>query len=468
MSTVIGKSASLATQIALGWFLSEEDFGLYALTLSVALSVSVLRNGGTSQMLIQRGSEYGELASNIYSFASIFNLLAMLILLVIAPFASKACDAPQLIWMIVCIAISIPLGGPAMVLNAKLAIDKCFRTLSQIVMMNNLLRQGSTVGLAFLGFGPLSFVLPIIIEAIFGSLAGWWCVKAWPRYRCINFSVFWNIFSETRWIMLGALAIALTLYGDYLALGFLEDKATLGIYFFGFQLVTSIAVFFTNSIESVMLPMLAPLTSDPERQAIAFSRAASGICSIAIPLSVALAMLSEPVAHLLWRGKWDAAIPVMQLLFLSMPAWLLVSLSRSLIEARGMWRLRLLTIGLYGIGSMVMAAIGASLGGLISIAAWIAGYRFIYGITQMLFLSRYVGLSIFRIVWLIFLPLILSLIAAALSHYLVSHYSTFSSELVQVISIGFSFAFIFMLLSFSFQYRQWLEVLTVLYRRKAI
>jgi hypothetical protein len=31
MNTVIGKSASLATQIALGWFLSEEDFGLYVL-----------------------------------------------------------------------------------------------------------------------------------------------------------------------------------------------------------------------------------------------------------------------------------------------------------------------------------------------------------------------------------------------------------------------------------------------------
>ena len=57
MTTGVGKASALAAQIVLGWILFEDDWGLYALTLSVAALLQLLRNGGIGHVLIQRGPD---------------------------------------------------------------------------------------------------------------------------------------------------------------------------------------------------------------------------------------------------------------------------------------------------------------------------------------------------------------------------------------------------------------------------
>ena len=60
LNTITGRVIVFAVQVALGWLLSARDFGLYALALSVSNALGSMRNGGTAELLRQRGARYGE------------------------------------------------------------------------------------------------------------------------------------------------------------------------------------------------------------------------------------------------------------------------------------------------------------------------------------------------------------------------------------------------------------------------
>ena len=58
---------SLSAQIALGWILSEDDFGLYALAIAVAACLQVFRDGGVSLWLArQKPDEFDQIANQAF------------------------------------------------------------------------------------------------------------------------------------------------------------------------------------------------------------------------------------------------------------------------------------------------------------------------------------------------------------------------------------------------------------------
>ena len=65
--------------------------------------------------------------------------------------------------------------------------------------------------------------------------------------------------------MLSALATSLVVNGDYLVIGALEDKAIVGVYFFGFQLTVAVFSMFTLSLRSVFIPSFIALGDDRRR-----------------------------------------------------------------------------------------------------------------------------------------------------------------------------------------------------------
>ncbi len=411
-TTGIGKIATLLTQIVLGWVLSKQDFGLYALALSVATSVSLLRNGGTQQILIQRGERYSDLAPLIVKFAFYFNCTAFLILLILAPVAAQIYDAPELTWMIGFIALSFLLMTPSLIFRAKLSIAKRFKSFALIKLSSDLVRQFSTMFFALIGIGPLSFVLPMAIEPVLWGVLGWICVKQWPNSLKLTWKKFKEIFKDARWVMLGTLAISVTQNGDYFIIGLFESKTDLGIYFFSLQLTVAVSVLFVSTIETVMLPILAPLKMNLPQLKDTFKLVLRNINFIGIPLTVGLFFSIEPLVGLFWQGKWEDAVPIAQILSLTVPANLLVSLGRTLTEALGYWRYRLWLIGGYGLGGMITVAIAAWLGDLLTIATFVCLYRGTFALTQCILVGRLVDLNIFRVLHAITLPLVVSIIAA--------------------------------------------------------
>ncbi|MCI1278805.1 MAG: oligosaccharide flippase family protein [Nitrospira sp.] len=389
--TLASKFASLGAQLVLGWVLSKEDFALYAIAIAWSTMVLALRNGGTQRLLIQQGEKYEDYATVFFKIAVLFNGLGFLVLILAAPVLSSLYESPALSLLLWIIALSLPLSTASMVFQAKLSSELNFRHLTQLNISSAVLRHGSMAAFALMGLGPISFVLPLLVIAIFETVGGWYLVGKWPPNRPLTWSKMRGVLIDTRWIMLTTLAGILTMNGDYLAVSLLQSKETLGVYYFGFQLTFSIAVLFNNGVEGVMMPTFSRLDNDQERQKVAFLKAVRVLMLGSTLACFALFLGASSLVHGLWAGKWDSAIPVVQLLALSLPVKMVMPLCRSLMEGRGEWRIVSTLLLADGFGTVIAGGLGAWLGGVVAIAATVSVYNLSYGLFFCGIITRRIG-----------------------------------------------------------------------------
>lgn len=378
--TVMSKCASLGAQLVLGWMLSTEDFGVYAIAIAWSAIVLSLRNGGTQRALIQQGQKASDVAGLYFKVAVIFNVLGGLMLAAAAPMLACVYEHPALQAMIWIIALALPLNTVALIFQAQLSATMDFAGVAKITTWSAILRHGSSIVFAWLGCGPLSFVLPLIVIAIYETAAGWAMGRGWFPHHPFTWTIFLKVFRNTRWIMFTSLANVLAINGDYLMISLFQDKTLLGLYFFGFQLSLSLAVLFTNGVESVMLPMFARLAEDEGRQRQAFLKSVRALMLASTLACYGLFLAAGPLVHWLWDGKWDKAVPVVQILTLSLPIRLMVPLCRTLIEGRGEWRLVSGLLAVDAIGTLIASSVGAWMGGLTTIAGAMSVYNVAYGV----------------------------------------------------------------------------------------
>lgn len=412
-SIAVGKGASLIAQLLLGWLLSKEDFALYAIAISWSTIVMALRNGGTQRLLIQKGAQYADLAVMYLKFALLFNVGGFAILMAAAPILSGLYDSHALQVMVWILGLSLPLSTAAMMFQAKLSADLEFAKVSRLIILSSLARHGSMVVFAWLGLGPLSFVLPLCVVALVETALGWYWAKCWPRSRSLTWSAICGIFQDSRWVMITALASALTINGDYLAISLLQSKELLGVYFFGYQLSLALVALVTSSLDTVMMPTFSALGGEPSRQTELFMK---GIRLLAVASTFAcfgLALAAPALIHGLWAGKWDEAIPVVQILSLAMPVRLMIPLCRAMLEARGQWRLVSVLSICDGVGIMVSGAFGAFLGDLLIITQVVTAYNLMSGFLYCVIVAKSMLMPLRSVLNPVLIMLLVGIVAVA-------------------------------------------------------
>lgn len=467
VSVGVAKSASFVAQLVLGWLLSAGDFGLYALAISSSAMVQGWTDGGAAKILVQRGSEYHRVFPPVVRIMLIFNFLAMSVLLVGAPFSARWFNAPDLPLLIVFIAISIPLGIPAVLLRAKLTSDLQFKTISKVDSVSAVIRQLSTVIFALLGFGPLSFVLPLPLVEVYEGIAFARHTKLWPQWKMSAGSPrMVDIWKDARWIMIASFAAALTYRGGpYFVIGLLEPHSILGVYFFASSLSGSFYQLLLPSMSAVMLGTFAKLSGRPELQARGYLKSVRVLSLIVVAASGAMILMTPTLIALLWSGKWNAAIPVIQILLLNLPARLLTLLSMPLIEAQGQWRLRAMLLYERVITVMVCAGIGAWMGGLVSIALWVSGCQIVFSLVQCTVTGKLVGLAPRDILTAAGEPVAVAIVSALIGHYAVEVLLAAESSLIQSIVCVVIFLFSYWALTWGMlgaRYREALSTLILL------
>ena len=165
--TLVTKAATFLAQVVCGKLLSDEDFGLVALAVAASKVLTICQDGGVRDLLVQgKPEDYDRLAGRVFWFAASFNLAVSLLIVAAAyPLSIFWYHRPELIPMFLVLALAVPLGTPAAVLQAKLRVDLRFRAVSWLALLTALLRQASTICFAMIGLGAMSFIIPAAICA---------------------------------------------------------------------------------------------------------------------------------------------------------------------------------------------------------------------------------------------------------------------------------------------------------------
>jgi O-antigen/teichoic acid export membrane protein len=402
LGSIIGKLAGLAAQFILGWILTKEDFAIYAIGISFSSIVSCLNNGGTQKILIQKGNEYNFLAWGIFNISIIFNVIILITLVIGAKPIAEYYQLPQLTLIISLLGLSVFLATPGFIFHAKLMGELRFRTTQILAICSHIIKHGSSVIFAYLGFGSLSLVLPLIVIAITDSILSGLVVKKLPLRRNMSYQEVLTILNSSKWIIASSLAASLVQNGDNLAISLTADKLTLGVYFFAYQLTFSFASLLGGSLQSVLMPTFVNFKSDIERHGSALLKASSILIIITSMASFSLLIVAEPIVDILWKGKWNEAISVIQILCFSLPFVILSSVSKASIEAMGSWKLVSLLSLFEGVSTVLAAMMGGLFGTLVDIASFVALIKIISSVVQLFFAIKGLNGNFIKIIWYIF------------------------------------------------------------------
>ncbi|MDH3700336.1 MAG: oligosaccharide flippase family protein [Alphaproteobacteria bacterium] len=460
LANISARLIGFAALYVTGLLLSKTDFALYAIAFSCSEMLSYLRNGGMQKILLQRGRSFGQLFPGVLGMSWTINLFWFLLLVAMAPVIANIYGSDQLMALVLVIAISIPAETIGALLQSKLAIDLRFGVLARLSIYVALVRNGGIIGFALLGFGPMSLAIPIVLVSLFATLYAYHktdvrCRPKWPRRQLLK-----PLVRHSAWIMFGMIAMALAANGDYLAIGFLEEKATLGVYFFGFQLTVAIFATLTNGLLQVLIPSFASMNLDRSRQEYAFIRALEMSSLMIFSVSFAMAAVAEPLIHWIWSGKWDAAIPVVQILGVTAIMRVTFPLCRALLEARGQWRAVAVLSWCQAVGVTSSAALGAWLGGLTTIAISVGIYNMLMGLIYLIVINREVAQSIGKVTWSVFGPYLVAVLSLSFSWLLDDRLQVSDDPLIQTGMIATCYAVLYVIFAFIFNRTAFRECLT--------
>jgi O-antigen/teichoic acid export membrane protein len=337
LNTGFSKLLGFMAQVAMGWLISRDDFALFAIAISVSAFAGLLSDVGLRNLLIQRHSEYDALEGPIFWLSLLLNLSAALVLASLAPFIAGAYTEPTLLGILQVIALSSVLATPASVLSAKLRIDLRFKELSLIQIGSSCVRYGGMVGLAWSGFGPMSFVLPVVFVNCYEAIAMWALARSVPWHRPLGLERWRESLRETKWILLGSFSLGLLNNGLYLALGNLVPKAVVGIYFFAYQIVVQIGLLLSHNLFQVLFPAFSQLVHHPERNRAAIGRTL-GVTMLVAALSFVVIPTFGSLEQLIWHGKWAETVQPVQILGVFFPITVLLSVVLAVQAAEGRYR----------------------------------------------------------------------------------------------------------------------------------
>jgi len=364
-ATLVNKSAAFVTQAVLGWLLTKGDFGLFFTAVAVAGLITVCRDMGIREVLIERGKDaYATYSGPGFWMALSYNLMMAAVMASLAwPLSVYVFDDHRLAEMLWIMAAGLPLGTLSAVMQPRLRMELRFKEFSRQAAASSLLRQGTTIALALSGFEHLSLAIPVVVVAVFDSATTWWIVRGRPWRSPPQTALWGGMFRDSKWLMLCSFAIVALDFGPALAIGAVLGASSEinGVYSFAYAITAQVGSLLAFNFQLVIFPALALLKREPERQCQAALRALRALMLLGAVSSLGLAAIIAPLQHLVWRGHWAVAVPAAMVFGLFFPWRISFGLTAAFQLARGRFRQHAVATAIEGLGMIGAATVGATL-----------------------------------------------------------------------------------------------------------
>lgn len=395
-ATFLTKCFSLISQIFLGIYLSQEDFGIYGLVLSLTVFTSFISGGIIQKILVQKGEAFHDYRryAPISTLFAVLSLICLIFLATVLTFEGRK---------FILVAMALLLGA-AGVMQALVPIQKAillsnsrFNSVAKVETGIAGLNYLFTIPLSALGLGPYSFLLHKPFVHLFEYIKYNKILINYGHEK-IQFPKIWlikrinllEIFKEFKWLMLAAIFTAITLKGDYFVLGFFVDIYTIGLYFFAYQLSLSIGSLFTASIlNNVLLPKFSNLDSLEAKNQYLY-RTLLVLFILFCPLFFVLGFFIDKPVIFIWGDKWIESIIIIKFLLFVTPLRMVPSVFRVYLESNGKWGQGAILLGVSALGIIGAAICGGlintSQGIAIAITTWIS----VLGISSSIAVAYYI------------------------------------------------------------------------------
>ncbi len=318
-ATLVNAVGQFVFLAVLARLLDPATFGLLAMAGIALRFSSFFAQLGFAQALIQKP----ELGPADHTAALVMALALGLAFCaataVAAPAFAAYFRAPELVGVLVVLAVSLPLGAVGGLPMALLRRAGQFKRIAFIEVLSFTLGYGA-VGMACAsgGLGVWSLVAAALAQHVLTLVLGFACARytvAWPLKRA-SFRHLWG-FGAT-YSLVGFLEF-LSANVESLFLGRVFGAAALGTFNRAVALVNLPVEQAVTAVNKVLFPALASMQNDRSRLADGFEMLLLGVGLLSTALACGIAAAAPDVVALLLGPKWAEAAPLLAIVAFAAP-----------------------------------------------------------------------------------------------------------------------------------------------------
>lgn len=394
MTFLVGQGTQSVVAILLAHLLLPHDFGLAGMAIAFSGLAAVFSDLGLGLALIQRRTLTEEDRSTVFWInvggGVALTLLGVALSPVVAAFFSNSRVMP-LFAVLSCSFVLVALGQTQ---AALLTREMSFRSLELRTIAATLVGAAAAVSLAVAGFGPWAIIAQVLCTSGASTLM-LWTVSPWrPRFAFSRAS-FRTLGSFGFKTLLIRLLLYVNLNGDNLLIGRYIGSVALGVYAIAYNVMLLPSSRITAPARDVLYAAFVRLQGEPRRMGEAWLRFNSLTASLLIPAFLGLVVTAPDFVPLVLGRRWDAAIPVLELLSVAGVAQSLQAFNGQVYQALGLPGL-FLRFMLFSTGVTFSAFVIGLHWGVSGVAGSFAVARTIVLLANTVQISRLVELGLWR------------------------------------------------------------------------
>ena len=324
----------LIIQILIARILSPDDFGIIGMiAIFIAIAQSFI-DSGFSNALIRKRDRTDIDNSTVFYFNIVVGAVFYLLLYLCAPAIAKFYNTPILVPVTRIVGLGVIFNSLAVVQRANLTAKVDFKTQAKASLISVIISGGCGLFLAYKGFGVWSLVAQTLLNGGCNTIFLWIFAKWYPKW-VFSWKSFREMFSFGSKLLLSGLMD--TLYKNIytIVIGKFYSAGDLGYFTKANQLASFPSSNITGILQRVTYPLLCENQGNLEVLRTRYRTFLRLSAYVVFPLMVGLAVLAEPFIETLLTDKWIAAVPLLQLLCLSMMWYPIHAINLNLLQVQG-------------------------------------------------------------------------------------------------------------------------------------
>ncbi|TNE38066.1 MAG: hypothetical protein EP347_06735 [Alphaproteobacteria bacterium] len=448
---LLSRLLGLASTVVVARILVPEDFGLFALAMSVVAMIEGMSATGFGQALIRQPEVTAQDFDTVWTLNLIRALILCLILLICALVLPNLLDKPDLAPLLFAFALLPVIRGFS---NPRMIEFERNLNFSRVFILQMAARIVSV---------SVTIVVVVVLRSIWALVAGVLSAAVvnvllshFLQFHRLHFSFASTrkIFSFTAWLNGMNVINSISHNMDrFIVNGFLGTVST-GLFYMGQNVATLVTRELFSPLERALFPGLVRFSSDPGKLRENVLTSIEIFTAIGLPVGFGFAWVARDFVLLIFGEKWESIVPMIQILAPVLGIQTLTSVAYSALLAIGASStLFYRSIWIFGARLICLIA-GAAYFGFLGI---VIGHTFSYFLEFLLNYAALISkikmpwyLPIWRVrrslIAVVTMVLLLMGIDSAFSSHFIFLFSPIVSDLVRDIVFG---AMIYLLCHFS-------------------
>lgn len=303
--------AGMASTLVLARLLLPSDFGLVAMAMSVVALIELIRAFGFDSALIQRQEVSRKHFDSAFSLNLLLGLLCGAMLAALAIPAASFYKEPRLVAVILCLAAASVIQAAENPGTAEFRRHLDFRTEFVFLLAKRVLSLVAVITSAVL----LRTYWALVIGIVVGRLAAVTLSYVFHPFRPrLDFAASRDLLSFSGWLLATNILLFANGRASHFVIGRLLGPGSLGTFALGSEIASLPSTELLAPANRALLPAYARASHDREFLRKGFLRVLGITTLVAVPASLGLAGIAEPLVLLLLSDKWRDAITVIQVM----------------------------------------------------------------------------------------------------------------------------------------------------------